>query len=266
MIENTPASPAPRGEGGVRAVARALAVLDAFDSETTTLSIAALSRQVALPRTTTIRLVETLVDEGMLAWGTDGNLRAGPRLVRWGVLAAASWTLPEASVARLRSAADATGETISLYIRRGLHRIVIGQAQSRHTLRHVVRVGDELPLWGGAAALVLLSLEPTASRSALVAAVAADSDGRISADELGDSVASAARLGYAVSHGGRESGNSGIAIPLPAVGGRAPGAPVGLALGGPTVRVQQADLTAILSELRAAGDDIARAGLPPALH
>lgn len=256
----------PRPEGGVRAVSRALAVIDAFDSETTALSIAALARRVGLPRTTTIRMVETLVDEGMLTSDQHGLLRAGPRLVRWGALAAASWTLPDATTDRLRAASDATGETVSLYVRRGLSRTVIGQAQSRHTLRHVVRVGDELPLWGGAAAMVLLASEPAAARRDLIGAVAAASEGRVSAADLGRDVDHAVQTGHAVSHGGRETGNSGIAIPLGATARHAPRIPVALALGGPTVRVEAADTDAVLRELRAAAADIAASGLPPALY
>lgn len=264
MTDTESESRTPRSEGGVRAVSRALTVIDAFDSATTRLSVAALARRVGLPRTTTIRMVETLVDEGMLAWDAQGLLRAGPRLVRWGALAAASWTLPEVTAARLQAASDATGETISLYVRRGLQRTVIGQAQSRHTLRHVVRVGDELPLWGGAAAMVLLASEPADTRPDLVDTVAAASEGRVSAAGLALEVDKAARAGFAVSHGGREPGNSGVAIPLGSSGTHH--APVGLALGGPTVRVQAADIDAILRELRAAAADIAASGLSPALY
>ncbi|WP_152970160.1 IclR family transcriptional regulator, partial [Frigoribacterium sp. RIT-PI-h] len=159
----TTPTPAVAGRGdasGVRAVSRALAVLQAFTPERSTQTLSELVRASGLPRTTVLRLVDTLVAEGMLQHGPDGRVGVGTRMIHWGAFAARAWAVPAATADRMAALAEATGETVSLYVRSGVARVVVAQSPSPHSLRHVVQVGDELPLWIGAAGAVLLSGEP----------------------------------------------------------------------------------------------------------
>jgi DNA-binding IclR family transcriptional regulator len=269
---------------GVRAVSRALDVLQAFTPQRTSLSIGELVKAAGLPRTTVLRLVETLVAERMLQHVADGRVAVGTRMVRWGAFAAAAWTVPDATAARMAELAAETGETVSLYVRSGTTRVVVAQSPSPHSLRHVVQVGDELPLWKGAAGMVLLSaLAPEAlgaEVAGLAASVSAAGTGaRTGADagagtvagagaEFVDEEALVARVeqaraaGWSLSHGVREPGNSGLAVPIP---GRDGSQPVALALGGPTSRFTDEATASFLGALQAASSDIARTGLPPAL-
>lgn len=263
---------------GVRAVSRALDVLQAFTPERTSLSIGELVTASGLPRTTVLRLVETLVAERMLQHVADGRVAVGTRLIRWGAFAAAAWTVPEATAARMAELAAETGETVSLYVRSGTTRVVVAQSPSPHSLRHVVQVGDELPLWKGAAGMVLLSAVAPEALGAEVAALAAAVAGAPSASGAGSIVGSAAEVvdeealvarvdqaraaGWSLSHGVREPGNSGMAVPVPSRDGAQP---VALALGGPTSRFTDEATASFLGALQAASSDIARTGLPPAL-
>ena len=267
---------------GVRAVSRALDVLQAFTPERTSLSIGELVTASGLPRTTVLRLVETLVAERMLQHVAGGRVAVGTRLIRWGAFAAAAWTVPEATAARMAELAAETGETVSLYVRSGTTRVVVAQSPSPHSLRHVVQVGDELPLWKGAAGMVLLSSvapeELGAEVAALAAAVAGSGAGAASGSGAGSAVGSGAgavdeealvarvdqarAAGWSLSHGVREPGNSGMAVPVPSRDGAQP---VALALGGPTSRFTDEATARFLGALQAASSDIARTGLPPAL-
>ncbi len=282
----TPSPVAPRpgapGRGdasGVRAVSRALAVLQAFTPERSTLTISELVRASGLPRTTVLRLVDTLVAEGMLQHGPDGRVGVGTRMILWGAFAARAWAVPQATAERMTVLAGATGETVSLYVRSGVARVVVAQSPSPHSLRHVVQVGDELPLWIGAAGAVLLSGEPVDSLDDTLDDVDASSHPGTGAPSpatpLGpaptlpvDRAAVRARVdearhaGWSVSHGAREPGNSGVAVLVP---GRPPGRPVALALGGPTSRFTDDAVVGFVDELRRASSDLARTGLPPAL-
>ena len=56
----------------------------------------------------------------------------------------------------MRDLADRLGETVNLFVARGVHRICVAHEESRHPLRHVVDVGDEQPLWAGASSKILL--------------------------------------------------------------------------------------------------------------
>ncbi|WP_307796187.1 IclR family transcriptional regulator [Amycolatopsis sp. 195334CR] len=253
----------PDDGGGIRAVSRAWQVLRAFSPEHMSLGVAELVRETGLPRTTVLRLVETLAAEGLLETGADGQVRVGTSLIGFAAFAEAAWTVPAASLARMRELAAETGETVSLYVRKGLSRVVVGQAPSPNTLRHVVQPGDELPLHVGSAAYVLLSLEPAGERADLLTSIAeaAGSD----AAKLRAGVDKAAAEGWSVSHGQREPGNSGLAVPIPA-GSRAPARPVVLALGGPTVRFGEDRIPGFVAAVRRCADDLARTGLPPALY
>ncbi len=279
---------------GVRAVSRALDVLQAFTPQRTSLSIGELVTASGLPRTTVLRLVETLVAERMLQHVAGGRVAVGTRLIRWGAFAAAAWTVPEATAARMAELSAETGETVSLYVRSGTTRVVVAQSPSPHSLRHVVQVGDELPLWKGAAGMVLLSSvapeELGAEVAALAAAVAGSGAvsgagsgavsgaGAPSGSGAGSNVGSAAEAvdeealvagveqaraaGWSLSHGVREPGNSGMAVPVPSRDGAQP---VALALGGPTSRFTDEATASFLGALQTASSDIARTGLPPAL-
>ncbi|AXB41469.1 IclR family transcriptional regulator [Amycolatopsis albispora] len=249
--------------GGIRAVSRAWRVLRAFSPEHMSLSVAELVRETGLPRTTVLRLVDTLAAEGLLETAADGHVRVGTSLIGFAAFAEAAWTVPEASLARMRELAAETGETVSLYVRKGLSRVVIGQAPSPNTLRHVVQPGDELPLSAGAAAHVLLSLEPADGRDELITQVARDD-----AAPLRAGVETATEAGWSVSHGQREPGNSGLAVPIPFApeAGRVPARPVVLALGGPTVRFTEDRIPGFVTAVRRCAEDLARTGVPPALY
>jgi len=257
------------GASGVRSVSRALDVLQAFTPEHASLTVTDLVRAVGLPRTTVLRLVDTLVAEHVLQHVGDGRVQVGTRLLRWAAFAAAAWTVPAATAERMTALAAETGETTSLYVRSGSSRVVVAQSPSPHSLRHVVQVGDELPLWSGAAGMVLLSTVDAATLRDEVAAIAASvaagstpATGPIDQEAVVARVERARADGWSVSHGLREPGNSGLAVPVPSRGGAQP---VALALGGPTSRFTEEATARFLGALRAACSDIARTGLPPAL-
>src|SRR5260370_4179703 len=92
----------------------------------------------------------------MLWTRPDGQLAVGPGLLRWARLARDAWQLPESAWDAIRELSTDTGETVNVFVRHGLVRVCIAQQEGSQALRHVVRIGDELPLWGGATGYVLL--------------------------------------------------------------------------------------------------------------
>src|SRR5688500_10285184 len=112
-----------------------------------------------LAKTTVIRLVQTLEQSGLL-WATSNGFMAGPGLWRWAHLARRTWELPPETQRMMRDLAARQRETVNVYVARDIYRVCIAQQESPQPLRHVVHVGDELPLWGGASAKVLLRDAP----------------------------------------------------------------------------------------------------------
>ncbi len=197
-----------------------------------------------LAKTTVIRLVSTLEQSG-LVWATGNGYMAGPGLWRWAHLARSSWELPPETQRMMRELAMRQRETVNLYVARDIYRVCIAQQESPQPLRHVVHVGDELPLYSGATAKVLLR----DATPALLDRVARSSPyGQGHVKRLREWIDEAAEQGYAVSHGEREEGLSAVAVPIL---GRAGSVVAALSLSGPTIRFTDHQIPDFVTDLRA---------------
>jgi DNA-binding IclR family transcriptional regulator len=238
---------------GVRSIRRALDILSLLTDETPAVSIRDITDATGLPKTTVLRLVQTLEQSGLL-WATPGGYMAGPGLWRWAYLARKSWQLPPETQATMRDLGTRHLETVNLYVLRDISRVCVAQQESPRPLRHVVQVGDELPLWAGASAKVLLSDAP----DALLARIARRSpygDGH--AQTLREQAAEARRDGYAVSHGEREEGLSAVAV---AVTGRSGAVVAALTLSGPTLRFTPERVAEFVADLKTAAARVSERG------
>ncbi|MFI6030411.1 IclR family transcriptional regulator [Amycolatopsis magusensis] len=245
-------------EGGVRSVLRAIDLLGLFTEDRRTWSIRELTEASGLAKTTVIRLVTTCEQRGLLWTHADGQVTIGPGLLRWAKLGHAAWQLSEPVRQVMRELASKCGETVNIYVRSSAARVCVAQHEGPQHIRHVVRVGDELPLWAGAAGKVLLIGAP----STVVDQVAALSPyGREFAGELRRRAGTAAVDGHAVSHGERELGASGIAAPVTDREGRIIAA---LAVGGPTTRFTDERVAEFVTAVVTSAQWISRLGLDPA--
>lgn len=252
MSSNTTAETTP-AETGVRSVQRAFDILSLLTEDRRSVSIREVVEETGLAKTTALRLLQTLEQMGLL-WATDKGYTAGPALWRWAHLAKSAWELPPETMRLMRELAARQRETVNLYVAKGVHRVCIAQQESPQSLRHVVRVGDELPLWGGASAKILLRDAP----EALLARVVRSSPyGKAHAETLRAWIMQAERDGHAVSHGEREAGTSAVAVPV--IGGS--GAIVAaLTLSGPSVRFTEDKIEAFVADLREAAKRMAERG------
>lgn len=238
---------------GVRSVHRAFDILSLLTDERRSVSIRDIVEATGLAKTTVVRLVQTLEQTGLL-WETPGGYRAGPGLWRWAHLAQRSWELPPETQKVMRELAARQQETANLFMRRGVRRVCVAQQESPLPLRHVVHVGDQLPLWAGASAKILLNGAP----DALLARVARDSPyGEAHAGRLREWIDEAARHGYALSHGERDEGLSAVAVPITDPSG---GTVAALSLSGPTVRFPDERIQRYVADLRQSARQISDRG------
>ena len=238
---------------GVRSIRRALDILSLLTEERPAVSIRDIVEATGLAKTTVIRLVQTLERSGLL-WATPRGYMAGPGLWRWAYLAQRSWELPAETTQMMRDLAARQRETVNLYVRRDIYRVCVAQQESPQPLRHVVRVGDELPLWGGASAKILLRGAP----DSLLRRVARGApDGEERAGRLRDEIEAAARQGYAVSHGEREEGLSAVAV---AITGQAGSVVAALSLSGPTIRFPAERVSEFAADLREVAERMSQRG------
>jgi DNA-binding IclR family transcriptional regulator len=230
-------------QSGVRSVQRALDILALLTEERPSISIRDIVTATGLAKTTAIRLAQTLERNGLL-WATQGGYRAGPGLWRWAHLVRSGWELPPETRKLIRDLGARQRETVNLYLRRDIWRVCVAQQESPQPLRHVVHVGDELPLWAGASSKVLLREAP----DTLLARVAAASPyGPEHVRRLREWIDEVAYRGWAVSHGEREDGLSAVAAP---VTGRSGAVVAALSLSGPTVRFTDDRVEEFAGDLR----------------
>jgi DNA-binding IclR family transcriptional regulator len=238
---------------GVRSIRRALDILSLLTDDTPTVSIRDITDATGLPKTTVLRLVHTLEHSGLL-WATSGGYMAGPGLWRWAYLARRSWQLPAETQTTMRELGARYEETVNLYVLRDICRVCVAQQESPRPLRHVVQVGDELPLWAGASSKVLLRDAP----DALLARIARRSPrGEEHLETLLAWIADARRDGFAVSHGEREEGLSAVAAP---VTGRSGAVVAALALSGPSIRFTKERVSEFAAGLREAAARMSERG------
>jgi DNA-binding IclR family transcriptional regulator len=238
---------------GVRSIRRALDILSLLTDDTPVVSIRDITEATGLPKTTVLRLVHTLEQSGLL-WASSGGYMAGPGLWRWAYLARRSWQLPPETQATMRDLGAKHQETVNLYVLRDIARVCIAQQESPRPLRHVVQVGDELPLWAGASSKILLSDAP---ETLLVRVARRSPEGEMHLETLKRWAADARRDGYAVSHGEREDGISAVAVP---VTGRSGSVVAALAMSGPTLRFTEGRVTEFAADLKLAAARMSERG------
>ena len=234
---------------GVRSVHRALDLLERFDDEHPQWTLAELTVASGLPKTTVLRLVMTLEQRGLVAATGPGRYAIGPGFLRWSRLSSASMEIPPAVRAAMGKLANDTGETANLYIRVGRTRVCLAQAQGTLSVRHTIPLGAALPLWGGAASKVLLSDPPLLSADpSVIDDVAADSPYGVSfAKKLRAEATVAGERGFAITHGERELGASGVSAAVRRPDGRVVAA---IGIGGPTTRFNDQRLPAYVNAVR----------------
>ncbi|HEX6686713.1 MAG TPA: IclR family transcriptional regulator [Candidatus Limnocylindrales bacterium] len=239
--------------GGVRSVQRALDILSLLTEEKPSVSIREIVEATGLAKTTVIRLVQTLEQSGLL-WATSSGYHAGPGLWRWAHLAKRSWELPPETQRAMRDLAAQYRETVNLYVLRDIYRVCVAQQESPQPLRHVVHVGDELPLWAGASSKVLLR---DASEALLLRVARSSPYGDSHVKRLHEWVEDAGAHGFAHSHGEREEGLSAVAAP---VTGRSGSVVAALSLSGPTVRFTEERVRQFAKALREAARQMSERG------
>jgi DNA-binding IclR family transcriptional regulator len=244
--------PSDTDSGGVRSVQRAVEIMSLLTEQRPTVTIREIVEATGLPKTTVLRIVQTLEYSGLLSATPSGYL-AGPGLWRWAHLVKNSWEPPEETRELMRELVRRQRETVNIYVVHNTARVCIAQEESPMPLRHVVHVGDELPLWVGASSKVLLRDAPASFLERIVQSAPA---GHEHLPVLTDGIANAARDGYGVSHGEREVGLSAVAVPIL---GRQGDVVASLSYSGPTSRFPEDRIPDLIADLQwAAGQLIDR--------
>ena len=156
---------------GATVVARALALLGAFDESHRRLTLTELARRADLPVPTAHRLVGELVRHGALARTASGEYVVGRRLWSLGVLAPVQTGLLEAASPFLHDLYAATLATVHLAVRDGTEVLYLDRLSGRRSVPVVSSVGSRLPLHPTGVGKVLLAYAPAEIQAEVLSAL-----------------------------------------------------------------------------------------------
>ena len=156
-MRNPSSEEPPAAEGGVVAVTRALALMEAFAVGESSLSLAELSRRAGMHKTTALRLARTLAQSRYMVQTEDAQWRLGPAAGWLGARYQAGFDVNRVVEPALHQLVKETGESGSFYVREGDIRSCVARVEGPQSVRHNVRIGERLPLDRGAPGRVILA-------------------------------------------------------------------------------------------------------------
>ncbi len=149
-----------KGEGGVAAVDRAFAIVLALETAATSLTLAELSRETGLYKSTVLRLLASLERHSMVMRNNQQRYGLGPLAFRLGRAYENTYQLRAFVLPVLEGLVERGTESASFHVRQDPRtRVCLFRIDSRHSTLDSVRAGDLLPIDRGAPGKILRAFE-----------------------------------------------------------------------------------------------------------
>lgn len=203
------------GADAVRSVERSFTILKCFTPDDQALNLGTISEMVDLPASSVLRLLMTLVSAGVLRRNEDRSYSLGNELYLLGTVTNDQFLPRKIALPYMLHLREETREAVTLYGIERDCRVCYEHLPGLLTLRCIVRVGERLPLWAGAAGKAMLAytspeiIEREAGKlSPLTGATITDRA------QFLDDLALVRCQDYAVSRGELDDGILSIAVPI----------------------------------------------------
>lgn len=142
----------------VQSVERALQILSCFTIEKKSLSVKDISTKLSLPKSTVVRILQTLKSQRFIEQDNLTQLyQLGFKVFELGNAYASSIDLRQVAIPIMRSLNEETLETVSLNVLDGYNRVCIEKVESNQQIRNFVKVGGRSELCYGASGKILFS-------------------------------------------------------------------------------------------------------------
>lgn len=235
------------GMSSVRAVDRALAILQCFTADQPSMSVIDIQKRVGLSRPTVYRLLHTLSTRGLIhAEGDPQRFKLAHGVMKLSHV----WLrgLDVVNVARpiLEELRDATGETAAIFRLEEDLGICILECESRHVLAISRGVGSSTKIPGGATGKAMLAFMAPERQAEILAAMPRDAQ----RTHLQEALHAAVHNGYTISRGEIFVGAVAVAAPYFDHRGSVVGS---VGLYGPAARVSEEKIAEFSRHVRQAG-------------
>lgn len=214
----------------IRSVQRAIDVLQVVGAHDDGLTLTEISNETKLAKSTVTRVLATLeVNNYIQKEESTGKYYLGVQLYFLGHAASKSLSLNNVAKDTMLAFREEIGETVNLYIADGYYRVCVQQYESLHSVKHMIQVGQQLPMTVGASGKVLLAYKD----NAFIEEVMQKQPMVKSKEALKEELAHIKSIQYAESIEEREVGTSAAAAPIFDIDGKMIGA---LSVSGPAQR------------------------------
>ncbi len=156
-------------EYNVRAIERALQILECFDDEHPARGVSEIAEAVGLHKATTHRLITTLANHGYLErLPGEQHYRLGMQLATLGLSILRGMDLRREAVPYIANVVARCEETCDMSVLDRGEALIVEVIRSRHVLAMATSVGQRLPLHATAGGKVFLAFAPEEEREALL--------------------------------------------------------------------------------------------------
>lgn len=191
----------------VRSVERAISVLDCFEPAKPSLSLHEICTWLKLPKTTTFRILQSLVDAGYVINTDDGRFELSLKVLRLANSVRVDTDIVRLARPALDEVAQKTGEAVALSALDGNDRVILDVAECTLPLKLVLKRGERHPRDSAATGIVFLAYD----EAALADYLAAHPD---KAKATKAAVEKVRKNGYSVTTDFRVKGSAGVAAPI----------------------------------------------------
>ena len=144
---------------GVASVDKALTILRLFTPLNPELTLSQISLETGLYKSTSLRMLASLENAGLVTKKMDGKYILGPSVASLHGAYQANTSLENIATPILKLLVDSTQESAAFYVRQGDRRLCLFRVDSNQALRDHIKTGDLLPLDKGAGGKVLMAFE-----------------------------------------------------------------------------------------------------------
>ncbi len=202
------------GSGRMSSVAKALLVLECVGlSERQTL--AAIAKEVALPKSTLLRLIHVLITRGFLRRTAHGEYAVSLKMWQIGCTAFNAEAIRDEVIPVLRELVNRTGETAHYAAYEDGHAVYVEKVDGLHPIRSYTAVGGRSPAYATATGKALLAWRDEREIAEVGGAAERWTDStHVGAEDVSRDAAQTRRLGYAVNRGEWRASVWGIGAPV----------------------------------------------------